>query len=175
MVSIGAKVSALFVCVFVICLLLYVLVPVKKSTPPRPELPAQPFWTKSAIRGKETGDEATSKSSSSSSLADSRPDESNGSEREHCSVNQDLKVLGKVLDRCSTKETSKLIIEEDVHISVKTTSRFHSDRVLPNLQTWFQAVPVDRVSVNNQTYHTNFGMCTRDMQNMSGASLSESA
>ena len=62
-----------------------------------------------------------------------------------CTVNQDVKVLGRVLDRCATEEAARLAVEEDIYVSVKTTARYHDRRMLPILQTWFQVVPADRV------------------------------
>ena len=64
-----------------------------------------------------------------------------------CTINQDLKVLGRVLDRCSTEEAARLAVEEDIYVSVKTTARYHSNRMLPSLQTWFQSLPADRVII----------------------------
>ena len=62
-----------------------------------------------------------------------------------CTINEDLKVLGRVLDRCSTEEAARLAVEEDIYVSVKTTPKYHSKRMLPVLQTWFQSLPADRV------------------------------
>ena len=62
-----------------------------------------------------------------------------------CSAVSNLKVLGKPLDRCATSKAVKMVEEEDIYVSVKTTSRNHVRRVLPILLTWFQTLQPKRV------------------------------
>ena len=75
--------------------------------------------------------------------------QSDGEKVQRCIVDQDVKVLGRVLDRCATEKAARLAVEEDIYVSMKTTARYHDIRVLPALQTWFQTVPADRVSGNS--------------------------
>ena len=62
-----------------------------------------------------------------------------------CSLVSSLKVLGKSLDRCATSRAVKLAQEEDIYVSVKTTSRNHVSRMLPILLTWFQTLQPEQV------------------------------
>ena len=62
-----------------------------------------------------------------------------------CSVVSNLKVLGKPLDRCATSKAVKMVEEEDIYVSVKTTYRNHVKRMLPVLLTWFQTLQPERV------------------------------
>ena len=69
-------------------------------------------------------------------------------------VNPQHSVLGRVLERCPTEEAAKLAVEEDIYVSVKTTARYHSERMLPILQTWFQSLPADRVNLSKIISHS---------------------
>ena len=52
---------------------------------------------------------------------------------------------GRLLDRCSALEAAKMAQDEDIYVSVKTTPKYHSPRMLPILQTWFQTLPANQV------------------------------
>ena len=62
-----------------------------------------------------------------------------------CSMVSNMKVLAKPLDRCATYKSVKMVEEEDIYVSIKTTSRNHASRMLPVLLTWLQTLRPKRV------------------------------
>ena len=66
-------------------------------------------------------------------------------EQLQCTVDSQVSLGGKALDRCAALEAAKLAQDEDIYVSVKTTPKYHSPRMLPILQTWFQTLPANQV------------------------------
>lgn len=64
-----------------------------------------------------------------------------------CRTNLNLTVLGKRLDTCAVSQAVKLAKEEDIYMSVKTTSANHEGRILPDILTWFQTLNPKQVNV----------------------------
>ena len=60
--------------------------------------------------------------------------------------NPNLVVLGRSLDTCAASEAVKLAEEEDLYVSIKTTSKNNSTRMLTVLLTWLQTMNPKQVN-----------------------------
>ena len=115
------------VTVFITCAMMLVVIWQKKSAAPKPYSFPCPVFLKS--RTSEYG----------GGVSQPEPDTVHS-----CNLSN-LTVLGKTVDRCATLQAVRLAEEEDIYVSIKTTSKNHVSRMLPVLLTWLQTLQPQQV------------------------------